>query len=135
MNVFLAAVVVTVVAYAFSWVWFGPFMFKGLYEQGLVKSNRAKPYPRPMIFGLFFALTYVAMLTVGSVGYRLGGGSLMTGARVGLYAWLVYVGIDFSNALFNRLNIVVNVINWGYWILVCTVGGGLFAALSQVQWP
>ena len=135
MNLFLAALAIAVVAYVFSYVWFGPLLFAGLYMRNLEKSNSAPQHPRLLVFGLFFLFVYVALVTLAYFVYRHPQRGFWDGARLGLYLWLFYVAIEFANSLFNRVNLVVQSISWAYWLIVAVLGGGTLAVLSRVQWP
>lgn len=132
---FLAALLLTVIAYVFSYVWFGPWVFSNLYMRHLEKSNQAPPHPRPLIFGLFFALTYLGMLVLGYFVYRLAGGDFWAGARMGFYLWLFYLSLEFANSLFSRVNLIVQSISWAFWLLVAIFCGGAFSVLAGVRWP
>lgn len=135
MNLFLAALVVSVCAYVFSYLWFGPVLFSSLYMRNLEKSNRAEQHPRLLVFGLFFLILYVALVTLGYFVYRHPERGFGDGARLGLYLWVFYVAVEFGNTLFNRVNMVVQSIAWAYWLIVAVVGGGSLALLSRIPWP
>lgn len=129
MNIFLAALLVATVAYIFSYFWYGRFAFKNLYEQYLERSNKAAPHPRPLIFILFYGFTFLAFSLVAYFVSHTRAADFWSGARIGFYISFIYIVLDFANALFHRLHLVVASINWGYWLLVLTLGGGFLAVL------
>lgn len=134
MNLFLAALIVTVGAYLFSYLWFGPLVFASLYMRNLEKSNKAEQHPRLLVFGLFFVFLYVALITLGYFVYARPQAGFWDGARMGLYLWIFYFAIEFANSLFNRVNLIVQSISWTYWLLVAVVGGGCLSLLARVAW-
>jgi len=132
MNLFLASLIVTIGVYCLSYIWFGPLVFRKLYEKQLERSNKAKPHPRMLIFGLFFALTYIAVATLAYFVALAPGKTFWDGARMGLYLWIFYLALEFSNTLFNRVNIIVQTINWAFWLIVSILSGGLLGLLMRM---
>ena len=129
MNVYIAALVFTLTAYALSYLWYGPLLFKKLYERELEKTVRAEPHPRLFVFFLFFVLTFTALSTLGYFVLNLPERNFFTGASLGIYFWLFYMTLDFANALFSRASLILRSINWAYWLIVAFICGGLFGII------
>ena len=129
MNLFLSALIVTVGTYLFSYFWFGPLLFQRIYLNALKEYSTAKPYPRTTVFSLFFVFSYLALVVLAYFIYKMPEINFWAGVRMGLYFWLFYAAVEFCNSLFNRTNLIISSINWGYWLISLVLAGGALASL------
>ena len=130
----LPLIVIAVVNFIFSWIWYSPMApwFKAWQKgvgmpEGRVEMTEDQKKMMPVLMGgaLFssFAISYVMQVVVHSVGAV----DFLQGLVVGLVIWLGFTLTHSLNTLFEGRNPGVLVINNGLYLLTYAVFGGIVA--------
>jgi len=128
----LPLVVLTVVNFAFSWVWYSPLLFAkpwmkalGIDPQHQMSDAENKRMPFLFLNGLAASVlvVYAMMVLVNS----LGASGFAQGALVGIFVWAGYAVTHSMNTVWEGRKTIVLVINNGLFLLTYAVYGGILS--------
>jgi hypothetical protein len=128
----LPLVVVAIVNFFLSWLWYSPVLFLkpwatalGTYGKKEMTENEKKAMPFLFLSGIVasFILSYGLQVVVHSVGAT----SFVSGLLVGVVAWAVFALTHSLNTLWEGRKPVVLVINNCLFLLTYALFGGLVA--------
>lgn len=128
----LPLVVITLVNFFLSWLWYSPVLFLkpwatalGTYGKKEMTEAEKKAMPFLFLSGLVssFLLAYGLQVIVHSIGATSFGAGLL----VGVVAWATFALTHSLNTLFEARKPIVLVINNGLFLLTYAVYGGIVA--------
>jgi len=128
----LPLVVLTVVNFAFSWVWYSPLLFAkpwmkalGIDPQHQMSDAEKKRMPFLFLNGLTASVlvVYAMMVLVNS----LGASGFLQGALVGIFVWAGFAVTHSMNTVWEGRKTIVLVINNGLFLLTYAVYGGILS--------
>lgn len=131
---FLAILASAVFAMVLGFIWYSKSMFEKqwLKLSGLTKEKIEKDKDKmPMIFGVQFLTAVVEAWVLGMFISFSGATGVITGAIIGLWAWLGFVAtIGATDILFNKKPLQLVAISTGYQLVYLVVAGGILASWS-----
>lgn len=130
---FLPILVSALFAMILGYIWYSKSMFEKqwLKLSGFSKEQIAKDAKKkmPFILGGQFVAAIVEAWVLGMFINFAGATDIVTGAIVGLWAWLGFVAtIGVGDILFNKKPLQLVSINTGYHLVFLIVSGGIMAS-------
>jgi uncharacterized protein DUF1761 len=131
---YLAVLVAAVAAWVLGAAWYMTLSRPWLAAQGLTKADMQPPASKAAMYGpfvlVFVAELIMAWMLAGILGH-LGTLNVKDGVISGIACWFGFVlTTTATNYVFQKRNVMLTVIDTGYWLLVLVVMGAIIGAFG-----
>lgn len=125
------AVIAALAGFMIGGLWYGPLFGKAWQRLSGLSDDQINSGNMPLIFGLTFLLNLIAAFLLGHLYSASGNPSVRAHLMIASGIGIGFVGTAIGvNYLFSRKPLKLFLIDAGYWAVIYTVMGAIFASLD-----